>query len=452
VAPKHPSCAPTTIISTPIIKMADNACKDAIPKGTYLPLFHFADSDGIKESTHNNCTLIPSWVSGGLFPLFNDDGPDASFGKRRKQNNHGAKRSSDEQDSHYSNLEQLVAREIRNCDVCGRHALWTQTVYHTYFEPSRAHTECSVADSLPQFIGKYVAQSVIPCRFCTEAHQCKITENPSWCGTLYCSKRCQSIGEATAGHSQLYVPFPKLFFCHNRTLATIETGDRADVQEVLDSLDTIKQRLLSICGANSSEFQAIGMEECALFITTFLCCSYDWKVDKLLHMCSNANDTNQCNLGLDTSEEALVEEIWVLARSHWSLLHANLHISAILETESSNKEHLEASFPSYQNFEHLYTFIKRRCLIRVSPSTHPIVSYTTNTLLSSKKLSDSDRNHAFDTLQVPTMKEVLDTSTSASNFRSSITLCVLACSIKQDEAFLRSNFTSNYERQWPFCE
>jgi hypothetical protein len=71
---EDPACGAKTsrtkIINT-IIKMADNACKDVIPKGTYLPLFHFADSDGIKES--NKCTLIPSWVSGGLFP-FNDDG------------------------------------------------------------------------------------------------------------------------------------------------------------------------------------------------------------------------------------------------------------------------------------------------------------------------------------------------------------------------------------------
>lgn len=401
----------------------DGSTENAIPKGIHLPLFHFADNDGIKESS--NCTLIPSWVSGGLFPV--NHGSDEAFHKRRKRNNNADERSSNKDVAHYSNLEQLIAREIRNCDVCGRHVLWTRPMYHSYFEPSRTDTDSSIADSLPQFIGRYLTHSAIPCSFCAEAHQSKIRETHSWCGTLYCSKACQSIGEENAmvteensqDCSQIGVPPPKLFFCRNRILATIKFQDCVGVQEVLDSLNTIKERLLSICGASSNDVQTIGMEECALFITTMLCCSSHWKVDKLLSMYSSTNDTIRRNAGLDTSEEGLVEEMWVMARSHWSLLHSNLDL---LQTGSSNNQHLDASFPSYHNFEHLHIFIKRYCLVRVSPSTHPLISYTTNTLLSSKNLSDSDREYALDTLQVPTMKEVIEASDSDSSIQSAITL------------------------------
>ena len=161
-----------------------------------------------------------------------------------------------------------------------------------------------------------------------------------------------------------------------------------DIQEVMESTNALEQRLGGVCGAFRKETVIfIGVKECALILTTLMVCSHHW------HQFVGAKQNYAKAADLETLEECLLEEMWIMSRSHWSLL--------LDEPKAASNGETRVTFPSYQDFCGLYSFIKRRCLIQVSPPIHPLVSYATKTLVSSNKLSDGDRKVALDMLQIP---------------------------------------------------
>ena len=380
--------------------MSDDSAEEVdISKGSYLPVHRFANSAGEDDEF----ILIPSWVTGGLFYFEGDDeilkmnGPNNAPQKRQKVNHESE--SFDESTRPYSNLEQLVTHEIRNCDVCGCHVLWTKAMHQSCFglkERDNSMPSKSIAESLPQFLGKhFMNQSALPCGFCIRAHTSKTFDGSySWCGTLYCSDECRNKVESDSNRTPILST--KLFFCRNRIIHKFNSGNNdVEVLEVLDSLSAIKERLLSLCGANNcrskeSSMQVIGREECALLISTLICCSSLWQGEYLLQLLKNIDNEKA---DLETSENDIVEEIWVMIRSYCSLIQA-------MKSLKTKIRHSNGELPSYIEFAQLYTAIKRHYIFRVGPPSHPLLSYATKTLLESKELKDGDRKSALDNLHV----------------------------------------------------
>lgn len=371
-----------------------------IRKGTHLPLALHDHTSGAGKSDH--CALIPSW-----FPLpdheTNDVDEATSLKRRRLDPN---KKTSEQPTSSFTHLEQLITREIRNCDVCGRHVLWTPLMQQRCFEPSAGDETSptkSIAESLPRFINNHISHdSPIPCTFCKNAHDFKSNESYTWCGTLYCGEECRCKGERNAiqGTSSREGSFllPKLFFCCNRLLRylnSIKHGDNSVVGDLLDSLNSMKQRFFTTSGSDSkSMIQQIGEEDCALMIVSLICCCCRWWVDDLLTLYVSSNNLTQHTSSLEPSEESVVEEMWAMSRSHWSLLQS---------IPLDDNELDDIKFPSYQQFVQLYKAIKCHCILRVSfnSSTHPFVSYTTKTLVSSTEMTDSERVLALNVMNAP---------------------------------------------------
>jgi hypothetical protein len=193
-----------------------------------------------------------------------------------------------------------------------------------------------------------------------------------------------------------------------------QQDSKIDAYEVIESVETIKQRLESIFGcshrASNTALQDINMRECALLIATLICCSCHWWLRELLNHYANIKLVGQEKVDHDASEESLVEEMWVMSRSHLSILHPSLQATIDEDTKVNRSQQ---SFPSYQEFGQLYTIIKQHCLVRVSPQVHPLVSYATKTLLSSKDFCDSDRKIALDVLDYPS-EERIDISSDTS--------------------------------------
>ena len=267
-----------------------------IRKGTYLPLHYHTSGAG----QNDQCVLIPSW-----FPSLPDhekirtdvDGSAKSLKRRRIDPNN---EPSEQRTSSFTHLEQFITREIRNCDVCGRHLLWTPLMEQRYFKPSAGDKTApikSIAESLPRFIDNHICNiSPIPCTFCKRAHESNSNEPYPWCGTLYCGEECQCRGEQNTIHGKSSHDgsflLPKLFFCRNRLLSLLNRIKHANdsvVEDLLDSLNSIKQRIYgdntSANGSDSkSMIQQIGEDECALMIASLICCTCRSMVDDILNL------------------------------------------------------------------------------------------------------------------------------------------------------------------------
>eukprot|EP00804_Cyclotella_cryptica_P023993 CCRYP_010090-RA/>CCRYP_010090-RA protein AED:0.37 eAED:0.37 QI:0/-1/0/1/-1/1/1/0/970 len=475
--------------------------QDITPKGTYLPHSYYAEGDG----EGNECILIPSWA-GGLFPSSGDEvavvdsfkSSDTALPKRPRRHYNESKKTNDRIKSRHGNLERLVWDEIRQCDVCACSVVWNPSASHRYFgssnEDETKPRDSSIVYSLPYFIDHHIqSESALPCSFCCRAYESRDANNRrpySWCGTLFCSKECQSKGENNSfavespngtshgHHKSMLSQFrtPKQFFCRNRVLLQVESKHNEQsselMQEVLESLNALEQRLRSLSRADRSDIdsrmQSIGMEECALIIATLICFSCPSLVDELLRLSSKIDYVNQAGdnetsanenehgggIDLEPSEEGLVEEMWVMTRSHWSLMQS-IHqtipknegrrnssnesgsneqsehrgdLSTADGSQLNNIPQSDETFPSYYAFAQMYAFIKRRCVVRVSPASHPLVAYATKTLISSEKMTDCDRKVALDAMQVSFEETGLNSDT-------------FCCSAENDNFDIRSRIS-----------
>ncbi|KAL7495574.1 hypothetical protein ACHAWT_003965 [Skeletonema menzelii] len=348
-----------------------------ISKGTHKPLTDTADKRCI------DWCFIPSWTRGAL-SLGNDrskhhDEDDNVVLSRKKQKLMGP--------SHHGNniknkLERLLFEEIRQCDVCGKNLVYRPT----------AHEEASVADALPKFIERHITcQTPFPCRWCDDTSD-KNKKHPC-CDSLFCSNKCRTRAECALYHdatiqvndqkqcrdteTTILLPPPKLFFCRNR----FQENDLTE--EAVQSLAAIESKLRVLCGNN------IGLDECALLLATIISVVSPLWLNSFLQ--SFSGDAYQDG---SAYEESLTEELWTMARSHWSIL-ALLHSNERNADDASKRQ-----FMSYHLFCQTYLCIKRQCIGRVALPDHPLVQYSKDTLLSGD-LSDKERDFALDMLQHP---------------------------------------------------
>ena len=192
---------------------------------------------------------------------------------------------------------------------------------------------------------------------------------------------------------------PKLFFCRNRF-----SGDDLDsLTEVVDSLLAIEGRFKRMCGCKEEDddddadesAEVIGVEECALLITTIAACIHpDWMRERFASS-TNGNRGIFSSGNLNSDEEGLVEELWAMSRSYSSVSEL---LRKCNDTSCSSSFSGVESFPSYAEFLWLYLDTKRNCLLRVNLATHPVLSYVTKTLLSPSRLSENEQGLALDLL------------------------------------------------------
>ena len=365
-----------------------------VPKGTLTPLISSGDGGGV-------ALTIPAWTHHGIF---NGDGKDDGVDcKKRKRS---ANNNSDEHHAPSNQFEQLVSEEIRQCDVCARAIVCTPTLQQQRLaknngnkSPTSADSAStlphqSIAESLPEFIERHIySSSPIPCSFC--AANANIEEKKQWCGSLYCSKDCQMMGEKAILDSNnsnrtlvQSIVHPKLFFCQNRVASGSHANEKNDlVHEIKESLSTIEKRFISVCGYQPSTIQTVGSEECALLLITIIACSCPGLILDIPNEKCVSND-------IDSNEESLVEELWALSRAHRSLYEEVIQSN----TQTDSQSIAASAFPSYQEFLQLYLFIKRFCVFRVGSPTHPLVAYATQTIISPQALSDEERGLAMDLL------------------------------------------------------
>mmetsp|Transcript_17925 Transcript_17925/g.37715 ORF Transcript_17925/g.37715 Transcript_17925/m.37715 type:complete len:979 (-) Transcript_17925:184-3120(-) len=426
-----------------------NQCNSVTPKGTCTLLQcrdnagnNLNDTDGVgkegqlSESDRRPCMLIPSWCANGIFKGYGDH-----LRENFRSNGGNRSRKRQRRNGPHSNLEQLMRNEIRQCDVCARALLWSPSLEHQYFtsaETSSDDTHKSIAESLPKFIERHLpSSSPLPCSFCTV----QADEN-NWCGSLYCSRLCQvqaekaikfgSTGSTTSALASLILP-PKLFFCQNRFSNPVEQKqnnpkDHSDlIKEVTESSSAIRERFQRICGYSNGNgdpetaVQSFGAEECALLLTTIIACTCPGWISKMMPSILDPKTSGQSIPSLqdmNSDEESLVEEIWVMSRSHWSLcelLHrcnnnANMYHEKQQPSEesqggspvaSSLQPSSENVFPVHRQFVQLYLDIKRFCLLRVPAPIHPLVYYATKTIISPDALSENERESALDLLKCP---------------------------------------------------
>jgi hypothetical protein len=260
-----------------------------------------------------------------------------------------------------------------------------------------------------------------PCGFCTTEERAGGKQR--WCGSLYCSADCRKRGEAgartnagkkdefptgdkttTALSSDVSFPRllqPKLFFCRNRFLAggNVAEGHVAVdiVTEIVDSIMAIERRFKSICGCDDDDMdeptEVIGVEECALLLTTIVACiDPDW-IRELFTLTTNGNQVISSPEHLNSGEVSLVEELWAMSRSHSS-------VSKLLRKCNAPDYAVSfpgTGFPSYIEFLWFYLDTKRHCVLHVNLTTHPVLSYVTKTLIS-PSLSENERDLALDLL------------------------------------------------------
>ncbi|KAL9185217.1 hypothetical protein ACHAXT_002994 [Thalassiosira profunda] len=393
---------------------------DFVPKGTLTPLGHprtggarpldCNDCGGGKDaptstsvrqpSRHHRPCLIPAWPARGIFAgdSFATRCGDAGSRKRRRKGSANA------------NLERLLRDEVRQCDVCARAVLWTPSLERRYFsgnnhsnvgEPSRK----PVAESLPRFIDCHMSSaSPLPCSFCTP------DRSHRWCGALYCSDDCRTIGEEVvalqmpckSGNSfteptDATPPPSKLFFCRNRFFPEVELHDGKSevdglVEEATASMAAIETRFRSTFGydgANAdTDTHALGVEECALMLATILSCTCPDTISTAMQ-----STDNQPLQNINADEESLVEEMWAMARAHASVYQE------LLKKWSGSGTAKSQPFPSYQAFAQCYIDIKRNCLLRVDAPTHSLVAYATKTIISKDALTEEERGSALDLLK-----------------------------------------------------
>ena len=359
-------------------------CSDCMPKGTYTPVLS-------NESSNNNLLLlIPSWLT--QYGLFSDkEGRDCLRGDRKKRKRQQLNSSTTAESK--KNIHQLISNEIRQCDVCGRSIVWTQTLQKQFFPHSVTSSnddifQQSVAESLPHFIERYIttkSSSPLPCSFCTAS---TASSDVDWCGSLYCSKDCQIQGEEKC---TLY--HPKLFFCQNRfgsgCIGSSNTNEHDEliIKEIRESIAAIEKKFKDICGYDAI---SIGIEECALLLMTIISCTYisscdyNWMNDFL---------EEGKNMGKNRpNEESLIAELWAMSKSH----HSNFLLLQNSNTEHENTTTSNSTFLPYQEFLQGYLFIKRHCILRVSSATHPLVFYAK--AIVSNALSEEEMDLALDVL------------------------------------------------------
>jgi hypothetical protein len=203
------------------------------------------------------------------------------------------------------------------------------------------------------------------------------------------------------------IPPSKLFFCQNRYLG-LEAGHNNvdDVNEMIESIANIEQRLKTICGydnnnnINGNNSRMIGIEECALLLSTIIACTYpNWLCNKLVPLSTKEGQEQSCSTAY-SDEESLVEELWAMSKSYDSvcnILRRNKKetVDTVADAQQLQPQQLGRDtatlFPTYQKFLRCYLYIKRYCILRVDLPTHPLVSYVTNTILSHTILSDRER-------------------------------------------------------------
>lgn len=387
--------------------------KEVIPKGTCIP-FTQLNVDGTRafdcdgRVTHQLCSFIPTWANGGVFSF--DD-------CHRTRNNHtyetSGPRKRQRKECAVGKLELLVSNEVRQCDVCGDYVLWTPSMERQHF-PSHLSTskissnDLSIANSLPHFVDRHISsQCPLPCSLCcTRDGESNAQLQYPWCGTLFCSKECQVRGESaleqTTTTNTIFLPPPKLFFCRNRLIDdNKDPEDRTELtRDCTQSLHAVERRLRDICGD-----QTLDGKECALVLAIMISCSCPLWIQLL-----KPNPTLNHNDNQSADKESLVEEMWVMSRSYWSLQTLTQQ-QPVPSMDAQSK----SEFPSYAEFVQLFLQIKRYCLIRVNAQTHPVVSYATKTLISSSELTEAERDQALDVLRLPTTPKTCEGLESINN-------------------------------------
>ena len=193
---------------------------------------------------------------------------------------------------------------------------------------------------------------------------------------------------SAAETSKLLIPPPKLFFCRNRyTTRNDADGEDVDelVEEVIHSLTALESKFRVLCGNN-----ILGVDECAMLVTTILSVIAPCWIDNFMQ--SIVDNMNSSSF----DEESLTEELWVLARSYWSMMKLlQQHLN------QQNAASKQQQFMPYEMFCKIYLHIKRHCLCRVVVPGHPLVSYAMNTLLSADALTEDERDLALGILEHP---------------------------------------------------
>lgn len=296
---------------------------------------------------------------------------------------------------HNNKLETLLFHEIQQCDVCGRSLL----------NAPKSCGEESVANGLPKFIDGHIASSCqhpFDCTWCAD----DVNRRYSCCDSLYCSEKCRNRAESALCNSStqtnnqlpslstddndadtkfLLIPPPKLFFCRNQyqragSIIKNDEGANEMVEEVVQSLDAIKSKFRSLCGNN------IKMEHCALLVTTILSIVSPWWIDNFLQSLGGDDHYETSSF----EEESLTEELWALAKSHWSMV----------KHPSERNDAPKQQFMPYQSFFKIYLCIKRRCICRLTVTDHPLVSYARDTLISDA-LTEMERDLVLSILDHP---------------------------------------------------
>ena len=367
-------------------------------------------NDASRSGDTKDWIFIPSLTTG----IFRDAKQEDNSRKRKHKSNNGGCEET-------SNLETLLSKEIRQCDVCAR------TIVHS------SQQKKSIAESLPRFIERHIpnVSPPLPCSFCNNGNK------GNWCGSFYCSKVCQIRGEkviknggsvlATTTTTDALLPFPsipppKLFVCQNRFNTSSSDGNNSIeqidvIKETKETLLAIEKRLKSIiCGYDDeSTVKVFGVKECALLLITMIACTCpDW----IREMISSNTSEKQCKRIDSNYEESLVEEFWVMSKSHNSMCEL-LQKYNNNDTTSSESTHVRCIFPSHEEFLQCYLDIKRCCLLRVNAPTHPLVSYATKTIISPHVLSEKERSLALDLLKSPCFPHTYETETKDATKQSS---------------------------------
>jgi hypothetical protein len=226
------------------------------------------------------------------------------------------------------------------------------------------------------------------------------------------------------------IPSTKLFFCQNRYLAVEAGHNNVDVvNEMIDSIANIEQRLKTICGYdnninnNRNNSRMIGIEECAVLLTTITACTYpNWLCNTLVPLSTTKEGQEQSCSTAYSDEESLVEELWAMSKSYDSVCNILRRNKKETVDTAADAQQLQPQqlgrdnatlFPTYQEFLRCYLYIKRYCILRVDLPTHPLVSYVTNTILSPTILSDRERALALDILTSSSTSSTSKSSTES---------------------------------------
>jgi len=311
-------------------------------KGTLLPI-----------DSHVTTCLLPCWATAN-YPSTSRATTASSRTLSSSRKRRKLERS--------SGVEELLG-EIEPCHVCGCPVILADS------EP-----ETGLARRLPQFVTRHIKSSPsTPCSFCcTRADD---SDGSHSCGAVFCSDECRDKAEAAlrVGLQSSGLPPPRLFFCKNRF------GNSEESNAAKDGLSSIENRFISAFGVDSS--RRVGEEESALLVTLMSSCACPHRVVESL-------DATQSPDRINVNEEAIVEEVWALARSFTSTC-------PIYHQYASAKD---CRFPTLSEFVAFYTRTKRFDLLKVDGRQHPLETYVTNTLTSTRLLDEKDRQIALDLL------------------------------------------------------